>query len=376
MLTRLSSTARFITPQTRLLAAPKLVSSAGNIQLQWSSGDRWKLTNPAEMRYQWRLDDGEWSAASGRADVTLTEVAPGEHTFQVRALNRHGSLDPTPEEHLFSVETPWYGNAWVRGLGALFLALTVFLFSRIVHHNRELRRLNEQLQQVSGYKSDFLARMSHDLRTPMNAIIGYTRILLRRTVDDLDPRMFGNLEHIQTSADHLLELINDILDLSRIEAGRTELKPSDTDVKALIKGCITSVAPMVGAGVELRQELEDLPSVHLDPERLRRVVMNLLGNAVKFTEGGTITVSLHQTKVGPGSGLTIAVADTGVGIAAQDLPFVFEEFRQVNGAGKAHQGSGLGLSIARRSIELMGGTITAESVVGEGSTFTVQLAAA
>ena len=375
VLTRLSSLSRFNAPETRLLPSAVQVSSAGNIQLQWSSGDRWKWSRPSEMRYQWRVDDGPWSKASPRTEVTLTELPPEGHTFEVRAFNRHGSVDPTPAQHIFSVETPWYGNTWVRGLGTLFLALTVFLFSRIVHSNRELRRLNEQLQQVSGYKSDFLARMSHDLRTPMNAIIGYTRILLRRTVDDLDPRMFRNLENIQTSADHLLELINDILDLSRIEAEHIELTPRDTDVKALIEGCIIAIAPLVRDGVELRQEMAVLPSAHLDPERLRRVVMNLLGNAAKFTESGTITVSLRHANGDAGSGLAVAVTDTGVGIPPQDLPFVFEEFRQVNGAGKAQEGSGLGLSTARRSIELMGGTITADSVVGQGSTFTVQLPA-
>ncbi|MDA0334221.1 MAG: HAMP domain-containing sensor histidine kinase [bacterium] len=254
-----------------------------------------------------------------------------------------------------------------------FVLLTLFLLSRVLRSNRELRRLNEQLQQVSGYKSDFLARMSHDLRTPMNAIIGYTRILLRRTVDDLDPRMFRNLENIHTSADHLLVLINDILDLSRIEAGRIDLTPRDTDVKSLVEGCVAAVEPLVRSKVELRQELDDLPAAHLDPDRLRRVVINLLSNAAKFTDTGTITVSLRATKGDAGSTLELTVADTGIGIPPEDLPHVFEEFRRVNGAGNAQEGSGLGLSIARRSVELIGGTITAESVVGQGSTFTVRL---
>ena len=373
VLTHLSSLSRFKTPETRLLPSAVQVSSAGNIQLQWSSGDRWKWSRPSEIRYQWRVDGGPWSATSQRTEVTLTELPPEGHTFDVRAFDRHGSVDPTPAQHIFSVETPWYGNPWVRGLGAIFLALTLFLLSRVVQSNRELRRLNQQLQQVSGYKSDFLARMSHDLRTPMNAIIGYTRILLRRTVDDLDPRMFRNLENIHTSADHLLVLINDILDLSRIEAGRIDLTPVATDVRALVEGCIIAVAPLVRDGVELRQDLVALPPAHLDPERLRRIVVNLLGNAAKFTETGTITVSLRTTNGDAGNRLELIVADTGIGIPPEDLPHVFEEFRQVNGAGNAQEGSGLGLSIARRSIELMGGTIAAESIVGQGSTFTVRL---
>ena len=370
-LTHLSASTRDIVPETRLLPAAEQVSSAGLIQLQWSGGDRWKYSKSWEIRYQWQLDDGEWSALSTSTDVTHASLSPGQHHFQVRAVNRHGNVDPTPAEHRFVVEAPWYRNLWVQAGASGSTALIIVLVVRLAQRNRELHRLNAQLHQVSQYKSDFLARMSHDLRTPMNAIIGYTRILLRRTHDDLDPRMYGNLESIRTSADHLLGLINDILDLSRVEAGRVELAPKDTDVRHLVGNCVTAVAPLVQDGVELRQELADLPPARLDPERLRRVVMNLLGNAVKFTEAGSITVSLRAV----GSHLELSVADTGVGIAPDELPHIFEEFRQVGGAGNAQEGTGLGLSIARKSVELMGGTIEAHSEVGRGTTFTIHLPA-
>ena len=246
-------------------------------------------------------------------------------------------------------------------------------FSVAYARYRDFERLeeaNRRLQEATEQKSQFLSRMSHDLRTPMNAIIGYTRILLRRAKDALEDRQYRNLENIQTSADNLLRLINEILDLSRIEAGRIELRPEPVDVGQLVGECVTSVAPLARPGVELVQELGDVPKVTTDGDRTRRVVMNLLGNAVKFTEAGSITVSLNSVD----SGVELAVADTGVGIPAEDLPHIFEEFRQVERqVGDKTEGTGLGLAIAARSVEMLGGTISAESEVGVGTTFTLRI---
>ena len=243
-------------------------------------------------------------------------------------------------------------------------------FQRLDQANKALEAANERIRQETRYKSEFLSRMSHDLRTPMNAIIGYTRILLRRAKDVLDSRQIRNLENIQTSADNLLNLINEILDLSRIEAGRIDLKPEPVDVGRLVAECVASVEPLVRPGVELVQEVEPLPAVTTDSDRVRRVVMNLLGNAVKFTEEGSITVSLKPVD----QGCELSVADTGVGIPAEDLPYIFDEFRQVERrVGEKTEGTGLGLAIAARSVEMLGGTITAESEVGKGTTFTVRI---
>ena len=251
------------------------------------------------------------------------------------------------------------------------LAYTRYLdFEKVEQQNKALAEANRRIKEETQQKSDFLSRMSHDLRTPMNAIIGYTRILLRRAKDALEDRQYRNLENIQTSADNLLRLINEILDLSRIEAGRIELRPEPVDVGQLVGECVTSVAPLARPGVELVQELGDVPKVTTDGDRTRRVVMNLLGNAVKFTEAGSITVSLNSVD----SGVELAVADTGVGIPAEDLPHIFEEFRQVERqVGDKTEGTGLGLAIAARSVEMLGGTISAESEVGVGTTFTLRI---
>ena len=213
----------------------------------------------------------EWRQDAARVRV----VVDVPFTYGTLAMNS-AMVDEFSEEEI----------AILRGFAdVISLAYTRYLdFERLEEANRRIR---EETQR----KSEFLSRMSHDLRTPMNAIIGYTRILLRRAKDALEGRQYRNLENIQTSADNLLRLINEILDLSRIEAGRIELKPQPVDMGALVGECAAAVSPLVKPEVELVQELGDVPMVQTDPDRIRHVIMNLLGNAVKFTEAGSITVS-------------------------------------------------------------------------------------
>jgi signal transduction histidine kinase len=243
-------------------------------------------------------------------------------------------------------------------------------FQRIEEKNQALEKANRQIEENTRRKSDFLARMSHDLRTPMNAIIGYTRILLRKAQEKLEPRQLRNLENIDTSAHNLLNLINEILDLSRVEAGRIEVKPQDVDLKELAVDCVAAIEPLIQAEVQLIQEIETVPSLRTDREILRKVLMNLLGNAVKFTDAGSITVSVQPVD----DQVEISIADTGMGIPPEDLPDIFEEFRQVERQGSTEkEGTGLGLAIAKKSVELLGGTISTESEVGKGTTFTLRI---
>ncbi len=256
----------------------------------------------------------------------------------------------------------------------------------------------QRLEQASTNKSQFLRRMSHDLRSPMNAIIGYSRLLRRRTADRLDERERRNLANIETSSGNLLNLINDILDLSRIEAGRVEVNLQPVDVRVLANECADSLASIVREGVTLRRDLDDVGEISSDPDRLRQVVMNLLGNATKFTAEGSITLSLRRSD--GAESITVAsafdnasraadsdhaaasqngliellIADTGIGIPADDLPHIFDEFRQVERqGGEAAEGTGLGLAIAKKTVDLLGGEISATSEVGKGTTFTVRL---
>jgi signal transduction histidine kinase len=228
----------------------------------------------------------------------------------------------------------------------------------------------QQLEQATLNKSQFLRRMSHDLRSPMNAIIGYTRLLRRRLADRVDEREARNLANIETSSGNLLNLINDILDLSRIEAGRIEVNLQSVDVCALANECADALESIVHENVVLRRDLHDVGVINSDPDRLRQVLMNLLGNATKFTETGSITLFLRRE----GDAVELVIADTGVGIPSADLPHIFDEFRQVERqGGEQTEGTGLGLAIARKTVDLLGGEITATSEVGVGTTFTVRL---
>ena len=235
---------------------------------------------------------------------------------------------------------------------------------------RQIQEQNVEIQEANRLKSDFLARMSHDLRTPMNAIIGYVRILLRKTRGQLDERQYRNLENVNTSAQNLLALISDILDISRIEAGRQDVRPEEVDVGQLVGECAASVESLAKPGVVVAHDVEPAVSLHTDPDRLRRVLMNLLSNAVKYTEEGSVAISVKPR----GEELEIVVTDTGVGIPAADLPHIFDEFRQVERAdGPRREGTGLGLAIVKRTLDLLGGSIRAVSEVGRGSTFTVTI---
>ena len=238
--------------------------------------------------------------------------------------------------------------------------------------NEELGRLYQQIETANRHKSEFLASMSHELRTPMNAIIGFTRLVMRRSQEVLPTRQYENLEKILISAEHLLALINDILDLSKIEAGRLEVHATSFDLEPLVDLCLRTVEPLVKSDrLRLEKVIDpNLPPLLTDADKLKQILINLLSNAVKFTSEGTITVAAQQRD----GELTLAVVDTGIGIPENALALIFEEFRQVDSSStRQYGGTGLGLAISRRLARLLGGDITVQSTAGVGSTFTVTL---
>jgi PAS domain S-box-containing protein len=236
----------------------------------------------------------------------------------------------------------------------------------------ELHKARETAEAATQAKSVFLANMSHELRTPMNAIIGFSRLVMRRSQDVLPQRQYENLEKILISAEHLLTLINDILDLSKIEAGHMEIHPVSFQLEALVDVCLHTLEPMVQSEcIRLVKEIEaGLPLLTTDQDKVKQILMNLLSNAAKFTTEGTITITARHHD----GEITIAVTDTGIGIPAEALEHIFEEFRQVDSSTtRQYGGTGLGLSISRRLAQLLGGDITVQSTLGVGSTFTATL---
>jgi signal transduction histidine kinase len=234
---------------------------------------------------------------------------------------------------------------------------------------KELEAANRELEVASQHKSEFLANMSHELRTPLNAIIGFSEVLTERMFGELNEKQEEYLKDIYASGQHLLSLINDILDLSKIEAGRMELDLTDFHLPTALDNALTLVRERAGRrGIALHMNVDDrLGQIQADERKIRQVVLNLLSNAIKFTqEGGRIEVAAV-----PKDGLVeVSVTDTGVGIAPEDQETVFEEFRQVGTADKKVEGTGLGLALSRKFIELHGGRIWVTSQVGAGSTFT------
>jgi signal transduction histidine kinase len=226
---------------------------------------------------------------------------------------------------------------------------------------------------ANRHKSEFLANMSHELRTPLNAIIGFSEVLGERLFGELNEKQAEYTEDILTSGRHLLSLINEILDLSKVEAGRMELELTSFDMPLAIENARTFVRERaIKHGIKLDVNIDErLGDYFGDERKIKQILLNLLSNAVKFTpEGGRISIDARQLK----GSVQISVSDTGIGIAPEDQARIFEEFRQV-GSNHAHQseGTGLGLTLAKKFVELHGGTIWVESEVGKGSTFTFTL---
>jgi signal transduction histidine kinase len=238
---------------------------------------------------------------------------------------------------------------------------------------KELESANRELGAASRHKSEFLANMSHELRTPLNAVIGFSEVLIQRMFGELNDKQDEYLKDIYASGQHLLSLINDILDLSKIEAGRMELASAPFHLPGALENAVTLVRERAARhGIALDLDLDPrLGELVGDERKVKQVLLNLLSNAVKFTpEGGRISLTAGLTD----GAVEISVNDTGIGIAPEDQAAVFEEFRQVGSDEKRKQeGTGLGLTLAKKFVELHSGKIWVQSELGRGSTFTFTL---
>jgi signal transduction histidine kinase len=257
-------------------------------------------------------------------------------------------------------------------VGAVLVAQAA---SAQLRQRRALAVANDRIEAASLHKSAFLSSMSHELRTPLNSINGFSDVLLTGIGGTLTEKQREYLTDIRGSGEHLLALVNDVLDLSKVEAGKMELQPMEFDLREAVEAVHRVVAPLAQQkGQKLELEIGEVGTVRLDQGRLRQILLNVLSNAVKYTpDAGTVTTAVHRL----GASIEITVSDTGVGIAAPDQARVFDDFTRVDsGYAQAQQGTGLGLSLARRLARLMGGDITLSSEPGRGSTFVVTVRAA
>jgi signal transduction histidine kinase len=239
--------------------------------------------------------------------------------------------------------------------------------------NDELSELYLRIESANRHKSEFLAHMSHELRTPLNAVIGFSQMLEQQLFGELNEKQMEYVQDIHSSGQHLLSLINDILDLSKIDAGRMELDLSEFEIPLAIDNALTLIKERAGRhGIAVNLDVDKrLNTFTGDERKFKQILLNLLSNAVKFTpDGGSISVVARKEN----GNVEIAVTDTGVGISAEEQVSVFEEFRQVrDDVNLASEGTGLGLTLTKRFVELHGGRIWVESALGEGSTFTFVL---
>ena len=342
-------------------------------------------TAPQKRQYRCRIQelDPDWRPPSRSTQFEWTPKQAGTYTFQVQAIDRDLGYS-APANLIVTVVPPWHLDPWIALPSAggilILLAGAIGFGTRYYSQRRESRRLREQMlvqerqarreaEQANRAKSVFLANMSHEIRTPMNAILGYAQIL--QDESDLLPRQQHGIQTIARSGEHLLALINDVLDLARIEAGRLELNEVDFDLSRLVRELAAMFELRCAQkGLAWRVEMERGSSwVRGDENKLRQVLINLLGNAVKFTERGEVVL---QMETAPDDRYRFAVRDTGPGISPERQTLIFQPFEQAE-EGARKGGTGLGLAIAQRHVTLMGGTLELESAPGQGACFAFTL---
>ncbi|RMF01101.1 MAG: sensor histidine kinase [Chloroflexi bacterium] len=246
------------------------------------------------------------------------------------------------------------------------------LAAELERTRHELARIKQELSRANRVRTDFIATVSHELRTPLNSIIGFTKLLLNQKLGPLNTTQHTDLSIIYDNSKQLLSLVNDILDLSKIEAGKIRLDMDWVTVEEIIVGVIAATYILIdNKPIELKEELEPhLPRIFVDRNRIRQVVVNLLSNAAKFTDAGCITLQISKINRNGQDYVCVSVIDTGIGIRAEDIDKVFEPFRQIDSSeARRAEGTGLGMAISYRLVKLHGGDFWVESAPGRGSTF-------
>jgi two-component system sensor histidine kinase ChiS len=347
-------------------------------------------TSPEKNQYAYKLEgfDNDWNYCGQRRYANYTNLDGGSYEFKVKGSNNDGVWNESGPSILMTINPAFWKTWYFRVaviLGILLMAFTFYrsritsirkqneiLEQKVEERTKTLREMNLRITEADRLKSEFLANMSHELRTPLNAIIGFSELLLEEMKHSAEPDQLSGLQDIHQSGKHLLELINDILDLSKIEAGKMELNCGYFDLKELLLGVERTILPLLE---KKHQTLEwgipeNFPPVYADVNKIKQILLNLLSNAIKFSAERSvirIQIVMHAT---PRALVEITVIDQGRGILKEFQQVIFDEFRQIDGSStREEQGTGLGLALCRRLIEMHRGKIWVESEFGKGSKF-------
>jgi signal transduction histidine kinase/CheY-like chemotaxis protein len=349
-------------PRSVVLAGnPREAASEGTIKFQFAGIDKWKHTSSSRLLYSYRLDGGAWSPFAPVNSAGFQKLQAGAHHIEVRAMDRNGNIGAPSPPFDFAVAFPWYRQTGFILSSGMGLAVTLLLLRLAVTQYRQLKHAKIAAESASRSKSEFLANMSHEIRTPMNAIMGMTELAMQKP-SDAEQEDF--LRNAYKSAQALLGILNDILDLSKVEAGKLDLTNADFDLRECLEDCLRTLRWRAGEkGLALSSRIAaDVPEfVFGDPMRLRQVILNLAGNAIKFTQAGQVAINVNRDGDDPAL-LRFRVADTGIGIPREKQRLVFAPFEQADNSITRHYGgTGLGLAISSQLVRLMGGAVRVES---------------
>ena len=357
----------------------KHVSKASEIHLSWKHSSftisyaGLHFSAPEKNQYAFMMKDLEnnWNFVGNRRFATFAHMSPGRYVFNVKGSNNDGVWNETGASIKIMIEPPPWRTWWAYTLYGLFFVgiITAYVFSQKKKLAYE-RSVNERLRQVDRLKDEFLANTSHELRTPLHGIIGIAESLIRGATGPLPHETLSNLQMVALSGKRLNNLVNDILDYSRLKENDLQLQMKAVDMKSLTEVVLLMSGPLAAAKpLVLKNETTgDLPLVYGDENRLQQIMHNLIGNAIKFTASGSVSVT--SVEVENRNIVKVIIRDTGIGIPSDKLDAVFQSFEQVDAStAREYGGTGLGLSITKKLVELHGGTIGVESEVGKGSVF-------
>lgn len=347
------------------------------------------LERPEATTYSYLLEgyDQRWSPWSGRTEKEYTNLPAGDYTMRVRARNIFGKEEESTG-YRFTILPPWYQTWWAYGLYLLLMGALIWGIVRLITRNQAQRlareqQINERLRQADKMKDQFLANTSHELRTPLNGIIGLSESLLEGIDKFPAEKQQEELSLIIASGKRLSGLVNDLLDFSRLKEGDLQLRPKPVDLRSLTGIVLQISRPLAEEkSLDLQNRIpDDLPAAFVDEDRVQQVLLNLVGNAIKFTETGYVRIGARITPNSPekiiadhtvekNRSIEVFVRDTGIGIPAEKQEAIFQAFEQADGSiERQYGGTGLGLAISKQLIELHGGRIWLASDTGQGTTF-------